>query len=56
MYLNRIFELRQRADYREFVKIDYAEVKPFINKAQEFLNLVKNYIKENYPKNSESHK
>lgn len=56
MYLNRIFELRQRADYREFVKIDYAEVEPFINKAQEFLNLVKSYIKENYLKNSESHK
>lgn len=50
MYLNRIFELRQRADYREFFQIDYQEIKPFIEEAKNFLKLTKNYIEENYIK------
>lgn len=44
--INKAFELRQEGDYREFVKLEYEEVVPFIEKANVFLQTVKDYLEK----------
>ena len=45
-WLNRAFEMRQESDYREYVEVTYEEVAPYIEKAENFLEQVKNYLSE----------
>lgn len=42
--LNKAFELRQRGDYREFMNLSSEQVKPFIEKAENFIKTVKEYL------------
>lgn len=35
-WLNRVFEMRQESDYREFTELSYEEVEPYIEKAKKF--------------------
>ena len=43
-FFNRSFELRQRCDYREYMEISVEQVLPFIDKAMEFIDIVKEII------------
>ncbi|HAG51214.1 MAG: hypothetical protein A2X87_01905 [Deltaproteobacteria bacterium GWC2_42_51] len=43
--INTAFELRQRGDYREYAELGYEQVKPYIQKAREFIAEVRNYLK-----------
>lgn len=43
--INTAFELRQRGDYREYVELTYEQVEPFIQKAKEFVDGVRNYLR-----------
>lgn len=43
-YLNKSFALRQRSDYREYIELSYDQVEPYLNKAQEFIDIVKMII------------
>lgn len=44
--INRAFDLRQQADYRENVELTLEQVKPLIEAASVFLGLVKTYMAE----------
>ena len=43
--VNRAFELRQRADYREQIVIARDQVAPFLDEARRFLNSAKDHLK-----------
>ena len=45
--INKAFELRQRADYRENIDITYEHVEPFIEKAKLFVRKVEEYLDRN---------
>ena len=42
--LNKAFELRQRADYREYAEVTLEEVAPYIEKAESFVQAAKDYL------------
>jgi uncharacterized protein (UPF0332 family) len=42
--INRAFDLRQQGDYRENVELKLEQVKPLIEAAQIFLEMVKSYM------------
>lgn len=44
--INRAFELRQQGDYRENVELTLEQVKPLIDSATAFLELMKTYLQE----------
>jgi len=44
--INRAFELRQQGDYRENVELTLEQVKPLIESASIFLEMVKTYLQE----------
>ena len=44
--INKAFDLRQRGDYREQVVLTREQVEPFLNWARNFIDSVKNYLKE----------
>jgi hypothetical protein len=44
--INKAFEMRQEGDYREYVELTYEQVKPFIEKASEFVNAVEDYLEK----------
>lgn len=44
--INRAFELRQQGDYRENIELTLEQVKPLIEVASAFLDLVKVYLSE----------
>lgn len=44
--INRAFDLRQQGDYRENVELTPEQVKPLIEAAQSFLEMVKSYMKK----------
>jgi len=44
--LNKAFELRQREDYREFVNLEMEHVTPFIQKAEDFIRAVQEYLRK----------
>jgi uncharacterized protein (UPF0332 family) len=43
--VNKAFELRQRADYREQIVIAPDQVAPFLDEARRFLNSAKDHLK-----------
>jgi uncharacterized protein (UPF0332 family) len=43
--VNRAFELRQQGDYRENVELTLAQVRPLIEAAGSFLEMVRDYLK-----------
>ena len=43
--VNKAFDLRQRADYREHTVISRDQVAPFLNEARGFLNAAKGHLK-----------
>lgn len=45
--INTAFELRQRADYREYADISLEQAEPYINKARIFIVAVKEYLESN---------
>jgi uncharacterized protein (UPF0332 family) len=44
--INKAFEMRQEGDYREYVELTYEQVEPFIEKASQFVNAVKDYLEK----------
>ena len=44
--INKAFDLRQRADYREEVTLTREQVGPFLTSAKEFIDSVLAYLKE----------
>jgi len=42
--INKAFELRQSADYREYAKLTYEQVEPFIEKAKLFIQKINDYL------------
>ena len=44
--LNKAFDLRQRGDYREEVVLTREQVAPFLNRAKEFVDFVRVFLKE----------
>lgn len=44
--LNEAFELRQRADYREYFELTKDQVEPLLEKGAQFINSVRAYLKE----------
>jgi uncharacterized protein (UPF0332 family) len=42
--INRAFELRQRADYREFAEHTREQVKPLISEARQFVRTIEEYL------------
>lgn len=45
--INKAFELRQRADYRENIEIAYEQVEPFLEKARIFVQKVTEHLEKN---------
>ena len=45
--INKAFDLRQRADYREQVMLTHEQVAPFIDSARKFIDSVSVYLKDN---------
>jgi uncharacterized protein (UPF0332 family) len=45
--INKAFDLRQRADYREEVVLTREQVEPFLASAREFIESVSTYLREN---------
>ena len=45
--INKAFDLRQRADYREQVTLTREQVAPFLNSTREFIDSVSAYLREN---------
>ena len=45
--INKAFDLRQRADYREKVMLTHDQVAPFINSARKFIESVSAFLREN---------
>ncbi|MBI3398649.1 MAG: hypothetical protein HY026_05390 [Deltaproteobacteria bacterium] len=43
--INTAFKLRQRGDYREYAELGYEQVKPYIQKAREFIAEARGYLK-----------
>jgi uncharacterized protein (UPF0332 family) len=43
--VNKAFDLRQRADYREHTVIAHDQVAPFLDEARRFLNAVKDHLR-----------
>jgi len=43
--INNAFELRQRGDYREYADLSYEQVKPFVEKARQFIQTIRGYLK-----------
>jgi hypothetical protein len=43
--VNKAFELRQRADYREYCALKHEQVEPIINEAQVFIQMVKEQLR-----------
>jgi uncharacterized protein (UPF0332 family) len=43
--VNKAFDLRQRADYREQIVIARDQVAPFLDEAKRFLNTAKDHLK-----------
>ena len=43
--VNKAFDLRQRADYREQIVIAHDQVAPFLDEARRFLNAAKDHLK-----------
>jgi len=46
--INKAFELRQRGDYREYAKLTYKQVEPFIEEAKVFVQKIKDYLEKKY--------
>jgi uncharacterized protein (UPF0332 family) len=44
LQLNKVFELRQRGDYREYVELTAEQVRPHIQGAETFLAAVKSQL------------
>jgi uncharacterized protein (UPF0332 family) len=44
--INKAFEMRQEGDYREYVELDYEQVKPFIGQAKQFVEAVREYLEK----------
>ena len=44
--VNKAFDLRQRGDYREQSEVTREEVSPFLDWAQQFIDSVKNHLKD----------
>lgn len=44
--INIAFELRQKADYKEFSELSYEQVTPIIAQAEEFVLTVTDYLKQ----------
>ncbi len=44
--VNKAFDIRQRGDYREQVILTREQVEPFLDWAMEFINSVKQYLKD----------
>ena len=42
--INKAFELRQRADYREYAELAKETVEPFLGQAEEFMNTVEGHL------------
>ena len=45
--INKAFDLRQRADYREEVVLTREQVEPFLTSARGFIESVSTYLREN---------
>lgn len=45
--INKAFELRQRADYRENVEIAREDIEPYIEEAKIFIQKAKEYLEKN---------
>jgi len=46
--LNKAFEMRQRADYREYVELTSERVRPFIKSGKEFVEALREFIEKKY--------
>lgn len=44
--VNKAFDLRQRGDYREKVVLTIDQIIPFFDQSREFIDSVRNYLKE----------
>jgi len=42
--VNSAFELRQRSDYREYFKLSYETLEPYIDKVRIFLTTIGDYL------------
>jgi uncharacterized protein (UPF0332 family) len=42
--INKAFELRQRADYREFAELTREQVEPLISEARQFVGKIEEYL------------
>lgn len=45
--INKAFDLRQRADYREHVILTHEQVAPFLNSSRKLIDSVSAYLREN---------
>lgn len=43
-YFNKVFEMRQREDYREYTTLSLDQVSPYIGHAGSFISAVKEYL------------
>lgn len=43
-YFNKLFEMRQREDYREYTTLSLDQVRPYIGHAESFISAVKEYL------------
>jgi hypothetical protein len=46
--VNKAFDLRQRCDYREQVNLTTEEVEPFLDLSREFIDSIRQYLKDKY--------
>jgi len=46
--VNKAFDLRQRGDYREQVNLTTEEVEPFLDLSREFMDSIRQYLKDKY--------
>ena len=44
--VNKAFDIRQRGDYRENIILTLDQVIPFFDQSREFIDSVRNYLKE----------
>jgi len=44
--VNKAFDLRQRGDYREQVNLTTEEVEPFLDLSREFIDSIRQYLKD----------
>ncbi len=43
-YINEAFELRQQEDYREYTNLNLDQIDPYIEKAENFIKTLKEYL------------